>query len=182
MQIDEGLDTGPVYLCEKTSIAAEETVAQLSERLSTIGSELMIRTLQGIVAGALQPTPQDHSRASLAPILRKEDGYVDWMQPAQKIHNRVRAFNPWPGAVTQFRGVSCRILKSNPGEPTSGIVASGAIVVTKSSVAVVCGDGNLLELEEVQFPGRKPVSGKDFANGMRIRAGDCFERVGGTPS
>jgi len=176
MQIDAGLDTGPVYLCEKTPINPDETVLQLTERLSVLGSHLVIRTLAGIVSGTLQATPQDPGLATHAPILRKEDGYIDWHAPAQTIHNRVRAFNPWPGAVTQFRGVPCRILKSKPGQPVVGAIVPGAILLTKGSVSVVCGDGMALNLVEVQLPGRKPVSGGDFANGMRIQSGEVFER------
>jgi methionyl-tRNA formyltransferase len=181
MQIDEGLDTGPVYLCEKTAVQAEETIPQLSERLAGLGAELTVRTLSGIVSGSLHGTPQDHSRASLAPILRKEDGYVDWRWPAETIHNRVRAFNPWPGTVTQFRGSICRILKSKVGrllefgKPPGSIIASRASSAPKGLVTVACGDGVGLELIEVQLPGKKPVSGSDFANGMRIQPGDCFE-------
>jgi methionyl-tRNA formyltransferase len=176
MQIDEGLDTGPVYFCEKTTIHAEETIPQLSERLADLGAELMIRTLSGLVSGSLHATPQDQSRASLAPILRKEDGYIDWRWPAQTVHNRVRAFNPWPGTVTQFRGGICRILKSKVGRLLEVAESPGSITASKGLVTVSCGDGVGLELIEVQLPGRKPVSGSDFANGMRIQAGDCFER------
>jgi len=182
MQIDEGLDTGPVYLCEKTIIQAEETIQQLSERLADLGSDLVIRTLSGMVSGSLEPMSQDHSRASLAPILRKEDGYIDWHWSAQTIHNRVRAFNPWPGTVTRFRGVTCRILKSKVGQSSEAAESPGSIAAARGLVTVACGDGVRLELIEVQLPGRKPVSGSDFANGMRIKAGDCFEREGGEQS
>jgi len=182
MQIDEGLDTGPVYLCEKTAILADETVQQLSERLAIVGGDLVIRTLSGIVSGSLKAEPQDHSRASLAPILRKEDGYIDWNRPAQFIHNRIRAFNPWPGTVTHFRGGVCRILKSRVGHLVEGARPPGSIIAAKGQLAAVCGDGIRLELIEVQLPGRKPVSGGDFANGMRIQAGDSFDREDGQPS
>ena len=182
MQIDEGLDTGPVYLCEKTSIPLEETVLQLSERLAILGSELMTRTLSGLVSGSLHATPQDHSQASLAPILRKEDGFIDWRWPAQTVHNRIRAFNPWPGTVTQFRGGFCRVLKSKVGRPLEVAKSPGSITTPKGPVTVACGDGIGLELIEVQLPGKKPVSGSDFANGMRIQAGDCFEQEVRQPS
>jgi methionyl-tRNA formyltransferase len=182
MQIDEGLDTGPVYLCEKTPIEADETVQQLSERLSKLGSDLVVRTLHGIVSGILQAAPQDNSKASVAPILQKSDGYIDWQESAQTIHNRVRAFNPWPGAVTRFRGGSFRILRSRVGPqmaaPASR-VAPGTIAAARGCVAIVCGDGANLELIEVQLPGRKPVSGSDFANGMRIQPGESLEREDG---
>ena len=174
MQIDEGLDTGPVYLCEKTAIPAEETIPELTGRLAHLGADLLIRTIEGIVSGSLHARPQDHSMATLAPILRKEDGCIDWHSPAQSIHNRVRAFNPWPGTVTQFRGGTCRVLKSKVLGPVEQGVAPGKIAASKGSVSVACGDGVLLELIEVQLPGKKPVSGSDFANGMRIQPGESF--------
>jgi len=176
MQIDEGLDTGPVYLCEKTTIQAEETIQQLSERLALLGSELVSRTLDGILSGSLQAKPQDHSCASLAPILRKEDGFIDWSWPAQAIHNRIRAFNPWPGTMTRFRGNACRILKSRVGESTDDAASPGTITAIKGQVTVTCGDRVRLQIIEVQLPGKKPVSGGDFANGMRVQSGEGFDR------
>jgi methionyl-tRNA formyltransferase len=175
MQIDEGLDTGPVYLCERTTIEPDETVAELSARLSQLGSDLMVRTLAGIASGSLRAMPQDHSRASLAPIIQKTDGLIDWKADARTIHNRIRAFNPWPGSWTRFRGVACRILKSRVGQPVEGKAPPGKISVMKGAVSVDCGDGVQLELIEVQFPSRKPVSGSDFANGMRVKTGDMFQ-------
>jgi methionyl-tRNA formyltransferase len=176
MQIDEGLDTGPVYLCEKTAIQTDENIHQLSERLAILGAEVLLRTLSGVVSGSLRSTPQDHSRASLAPMLRKEDGFIDWRWSAQTVHNRVRAFNPWPGTVTQFRGSICRILKSKVGRTLEASKIPGSITASKGLVTVACGDGVALELTEVQLPGKKAVSGSDFANGMHIQAGDCFEQ------
>jgi len=176
MRIDEGLDTGPVYLCEKTTIQNDESLQQLSERLSTIGAALMSRTISGVVAGSLQAIPQDHVRASLAPILRREDGYLDWNWNARVIHSRIRAFNPWPGTVTRFRGSICRILKARVSQDVNLAEAPGSITATRGVVTVACGAGSRLELLEVQLPGKKPVSGSDFANGMRIQSGDCFDR------
>src|SRR5215471_9252288 len=160
MQIDEGLDSGPVYLCEKTAIDSEESVSELSVRLATIGSELVVRTIKGIADGSLKAKPQDHALASFARMLGKQDGYVDWSNPARKIHNHVRAFNPWPGAIAGFRGADCRILKSRVGQ-TSGSNTPGTITVTKGKIEVSCGDGLLLELMEVQLPGKKPIAGRD---------------------
>lgn len=174
MQIDEGLDTGPVFLSEKTAIQPEETVQQLSERLSTIGSELVIRTLEGLAAGNLHATPQDNDRASLAPVLRKQDGDIHWDAPAAAIHHRVRAFHPWPGSTTRFRGEVLRILKSKVKDAVGPVTSQvpGTITVAKGSVSVMCGDGGQLELAEVQLPSRKPVRGSDFANGMRVQSGE----------
>ena len=178
MQLDEGLDTGPVYACEKTPIDPDENVEQLSARLADLGCGLMKRTLAGLVAGTLRPTPQDHARATLAPILKKEDGNIDWRLQARTIHNRVRAFNPWPGTRTQFRDQVCRILKTRlkDGVPASGGIPGTLITGVKAEkfLAVVCGDGAWLELLEVQLPNRKPQTGIDFVNGLRVAAGEIL--------
>ncbi len=177
MQIDEGLDTGPVYLSERAAIGAEDTVQELSQRLAGIGSGLVIRTIEGIACGTLQPTPQDNDRATYAPVLKKQDGQIDWREPAHVIHNKIRAFNPWPGSVTRFRGALCKILKSKPGA-AAPLVDPGSIVLSRQSLSVVCGDAVLLELLEVQPENRKPIPATAFANGARITAGDKFEQVG----
>jgi methionyl-tRNA formyltransferase len=182
MQIDEGLDTGPVYLCETVSIDPGESVQQLSDRLAQVGSGLVQRTLSGLINGTLSPTPQDHTRATHAPMLKKQDGYIDWRLPARTIHNRIRAFQPWPGAVTQFRDEVCKILKSRPGvaaSPASSGVP-GTIVASpsgKGSFAVLCGDGMPLDLLELQLPGRKPWPAPAFWNNVSVAAGEKFHSV-----
>jgi methionyl-tRNA formyltransferase len=174
MRLDEGLDTGPVYACEKTPIDPDESIQRLSSRLADLGSDLMIRTIEGILAATLQPVPQDHARATFAPILTKEDGVVDWRRPANAIHNRIRAFNPWPGTRTQFRGETCKVLRSrvraDMSRDTPGTLVCG--VTGERFLAVVCGDGVLLELLELQLPNRKSQSGMDFVNGLRVVAGE----------
>jgi methionyl-tRNA formyltransferase len=177
MRLDEGLDTGPVYACEKTPIDPDESVQELSARLATLGTGLMKRTIAGIAAGTLQPVPQDHARATLAPILTKEDGTVDWNLPARTIHNRIRAFHPWPGTRTMFRDAVCRIVKSRLRENGTEAGQPGTILVsgrTHRFIAVVCGDSKLLELLEVQFPNRRPQTGMDFVNGFRVAPGEKF--------
>ncbi len=176
IQLDEGLDTGPVFLCEETPIGPEETVQPVYDRLGVIGAGVMLNTVQGILSGTLEPRPQDNSGASLAPILTKEHGFIDWKMPAADIHNRIRAFNPWPGMVTRFRGGTCKILASKVGGVHPNPEA-GMLVSAKRSLAVVCGDSALLEILLIQPENRKPVSGPDFANGARIRAGEKFEPV-----
>jgi len=175
MKMDEGLDTGPVLLCEKTSVQPDESVQHLYDRLATIGAGLMERTVQGLVDGTLHARPQDDSHASLAPILKREHGYIDWTMPANAVHNRVRAFNPWPGTITRFRGGICKILKTRLGGQHSA--AAGTIVSSKSAVAVVCGDGALLEIESIQPENRRAISGADFGRGARIQAGEKFEAL-----
>src|SRR5262249_51839422 len=163
--LDEGLDTGPVYRREDTTIGPDETVSELYDRLAVLGAPLMLGTIEGIINGTLKPAPQDHCQATLAPILKKEDGFLDWNRAATEIHNRVRAFNPWPGTIARFRGAVCKILKtrlptvSAVGE--SGSTMSGSIQVSKGSLRVVCGGGTLLEVLSIQPENRKTVSGTD---------------------
>ena len=175
MQLDEGLDTGPVYLCGETPIEPGETAPVLYDRLACMGGELMLETVQGIVHGRLQPKPQDDSKATYAPILKKEHGYIDWSMPAVAIHNRVRAFNPWPGTVTMFRGRTCKILKTAVRESLATLPqGAGEIILTKHSLMVTCGKGTILDILTIQPENRKPVSGWDFANGARIRPDEKF--------
>ena len=174
MQIDQGLDTGPVLLCEKTAVGPDETAEQLYDRLSVLGGDLMAKTVQRVLDGTLQAQPQDNSQASLAPMLKKEHGFVDWTMPALKIHNRVRAFNPWPGTVTRFRGAVCKVLQTKAGDSHAGL-KPGTIVASRRSLAAVCGDSALLEILSIQPENRKPVSGVDFANGARIQPDEKFE-------
>jgi methionyl-tRNA formyltransferase len=146
-----------------------------------MGSELVLRTVKGIVEGSLTATPQNDSEATVAPILKKSDAYIDWTKPAASIHNRIRAFQPWPGSVTRFRGVVCKILRSrfeSVALSTHAGSSPGTIVASRQSLAVVCGDGTLLELLELQPENRKPVSGIAFANGAHITSGEKFETMG----
>ena len=175
MQLDEGLDTGPVYLCEQTGIAPEETVTRLYDRLADLGAKVLIETVEGVAKGTLNPVPQNHAEATLAPILKKEDGYIDWRMRAEQIHNRVRAFNPWPGTVTKFRGKVCKILKTAVRDTAQ--LTAGSIAASKTSLAVACGDGVLLEILSIQPEGRKAVSGTDFANGARMQPDEKFESL-----
>lgn len=175
MQIDEGLDTGPVYLCEQTAIGPDENAIELSNRLARVGSRLIARTIVGIRDGTLQPEPQDHALATSAPLLEKHHGFVDWKAPAASIHNKVRAFIPWPCATTRFRGIATKILRSRLTDEAMADVEAGTILLLKNRTAVCCGDSRLIELVTVQPESRKPVSGWDFANGARIETGERFQ-------
>jgi len=177
MHLDKGMDTGPVFLCEETPIDPDETVQQVYDRLAGIGADLMARTLPGIINGTLQPRPQDDSRATLAPILKKEHGFIDWKMRAGEIHNRVRAFNPWPGTVTKFRNTTCKILKTHPGDQQMAARDPGLIVISGRSLSVLCGDSSMLEILSIQPENRKAVSGADFANGARIQPDEKFQPV-----
>jgi len=182
MLLDEGLDTGAVFLCEDTGIGPDESTPELYDRLAAMGAPLVVKTVEGILAGTLKPKPQDESQATVAPILKKEDGFLNWTRTAKEIHNRVRAFNPWPGTTTKFRGTNCKILKAVVGarslenQPPFQ-VEPGTVVATKGRLIVMCGDGVPLEILSIQPENRKTVSGADFANGARIQAGEKFEAV-----
>jgi methionyl-tRNA formyltransferase len=180
MQVDEGLDTGPVFACVSTPIDPDESIAALSERLAALGADLLLRCLKGIVDGSLRAQAQDNTRASLAPMLTKQHGLIDWNLGARSIHDRVRAFQPWPGARAGFRGMPLRILRTRVVAAGSHSMPPGVIVLDPGpprSIGVVCGDGRVLELLEVQLPNRKPQSGLDFLNGLRVAEGEKLDRL-----
>jgi methionyl-tRNA formyltransferase len=180
MLLDEGLDTGAVFLCEETGIGPDESTPELYSRLAAIGAPLVAKTVEGILAGTLKPRPQDDSQATVAPILKKEDGFLNWTRTAKEIHNRVRAFNPWPGTMTKFRGTNCKILKTVVGAVENRPPLQfepGTVVGSKGRLIVICGDRWPLEILSIQPENRKTVSGADFANGARIQAGEKFEAV-----
>jgi methionyl-tRNA formyltransferase len=165
MQIDAGLDTGAMLLKAETEISPEETAIELGGRLATLGADLLVETLARVEAGGVVPEKQDDSQATWAPLLKKEDGRIDWTQPALAIHNRVRGLQPWPGAQTTFRGAPLHIWKSRVAE---GAAASepGTVLRTRP-LTVATGEG-ALELLEVQLEGRKRMPAADFANGQRM--------------
>ena len=176
MKIDEGLDTGPVFLCEKTDIGPNETAPDLSRRLADIGASLLVRTLDGIESGTLEPKPQIHEKATRAPQLEKKDGVIAWSETAKGIHNKVRAFLPWPSVKVRFGDIYCKVLVSKllRASASDQVRDPGTIVLRDKRLAVVCGDGALLEIVKLQPDNRKPVSGGDFANGMHIETGAKF--------
>lgn len=165
MQINAGLDTGDILLARETEIGPDETAIELGERLSVMGAELLIETLDGLFRNVIRPRKQDDALASLAPILKKQDGEIDWKQPAAAIHNRVRGLLPWPGAHTRFRGQLLHIWRARMA-PQGTPPAPGRVVA--------CGDGRMLELLEVQLEGRKRMSAEAFANGQRITNNDIL--------
>jgi methionyl-tRNA formyltransferase len=172
MQIDEGLDTGPILLSRSTVIGPEETAADLEPRLAALGAEALVETLQGLQEGRLHPVPQDASQATHAPILRKEDGRVAWDRPASEVASRIRGFFPWPGAQASLQGRGLRILKARPEQ---GAGAAGTVLeVERRGVVVACGTG-ALRLLEVQPESRRAMDAYSFAAGARLRTGDRFD-------
>jgi len=165
MKIDAGLDTGDMLRKAETNIGPEETAPELSDRLAEMGAELLIETLEMVGRGQIVPEPQDDSSATLAPILKKEDGVIDWSATASTIHNRLRGFTPWPGATTTFRGAGLKVVAARVA---SAELAPGQLAFVGRRLLAGCGGGTALELVEVQPEGRKRVSGESFANGARL--------------
>jgi methionyl-tRNA formyltransferase len=178
MRIDAGLDTGDMLLKAETAIGADENALELGERLAAMGADLLVETLAGLRASTIVPEKQDDAKATLAPLLKKEDGAIDWREPASAIHNRVRGLQPWPGARTVFRGGPLQIWKSRAIGVTladQGVrptLLAGQVVTVKPLI-VACGEG-WLELLEVQLEGRKRISAADFANGQRLTENDIL--------
>ena len=181
MRIDAGMDTGDMLLRCEIEIGAKETAPELAARLSQSGAPLMAETLRGLAAGTIAAKAQNQANASYAPMLKKEDGRIDWNRPAMEIFNRMRGFAPWPGAYTTFRGQSCQVW----GEPVSkevgaGLaggavgVAPGTLFGDENELFVWCGDTTVLCVRVVQVEGRKPVKASDFANGARLKSGERF--------
>jgi methionyl-tRNA formyltransferase len=163
MRIDAGLDTGDMLLKAETPVDPEENAVELGSRLAVMGADLLVETLARL--DSITPEKQDASQATYAPIIKKEDGLIDWNQPAGAIHNRIRGLQPWPGAFTTFRGHTLHIWKSALTVETAS-AAPGAVIGAKP-LWIAC-RGSALELREVQMEGRKRMSAADFANGQRL--------------
>jgi methionyl-tRNA formyltransferase len=171
MRIDRGMDTGDVLLQKAVEIGEEETSVQLGDRLAVLGADLLAETLDRLEAGKVRPRPQDARLSSYAPMLKKSDGEIDWSQSSRQIFNRVRGFNPWPGAYTRRSRSLLRILSARPITPTLRKQAAGSLWRWNSKRALVaCGEG-WLELLEVQPENQRRVSASDFLNGLRLQPG-----------
>lgn len=175
MQIDAGMDSGPTLLRAEVEIGPHETAPELAERLSGIGAELMIKTLLQLDRSEITPQPQNHEAATYAPMLKKEDGRINWSLPAQHIYNRLRGFAPWPGAYTTFRGQTCH-LWGVPVEhvATTGQFAPGEIIESPAKIIAACSERTFLRIDFVQLEGRKRIPAEEFARGAHLRSGDRF--------
>lgn len=171
MRLDEGLDTGCMLLQSKLPILPDQTSLDLFRLLSQQGARLMVETLAGLEAGSIAPTKQDESLATLAPILKREDGEIDFYRSSQKIFDRWRGFQPWPGAYTKLHGkklVLSRILVAHRSERTS---EPAEILVEHGRWFAACGEGTWLEVLEVQLEGKKRMLAADFLRGHALESG-----------
>lgn len=168
MRINAGLDTGDVLLQREVPVQPEDTSETLGPRLAAIGADLMVETLRGLQAGTINPRPQDHAQATLAPILQKEDGRMDFSLSAQEICNRLRGFQPWPGAFASFRGKALNVWQAQPIERQ---VAAGELLVETNRLIVGCSH-SALDLLQVQPEGKKRMPANAFIQGYRPQNGE----------
>jgi len=175
LQVDAGMDTGAILLQQRLEIGPEETAPQLAARLAEAGAPLIINSIIGLDQRSLTPHPQDSALACRAPLLKKDDGRVDWRLSAAQIYNRLRGLDPWPGAFTYFRGHSCRICGAPAHIPIEvQSHSSGTILSSGNLLLVVCGENTLFELTELQLEGRKRVSASEFQRGAHLTQGESF--------
>jgi len=188
MFIEPSLDTGPILLQRATNIGQTETEPELMRRLAEIGAEALSETLASL--DEITPKPQDDSLATFAPILKKEDGLIDWRMPAAAIERRIRGLQPWPNAYTTYNSRGLTVWKAQPlgcGDlsplwPTrrevgalQGEAQAGEILVARGDELVVqCGEGTALRMLEVQPEARKRITPRDFINGLHVKVGDRF--------
>jgi methionyl-tRNA formyltransferase len=174
MWLDEGLDTGDVLLEQKIPIGTDTTSPQLFPQLSRIGAELLIETLEGLETGRVTRKPQDHSKATLAPILTREDGRLELeSRTAQEVYNRWRGFYPWPGAHATFRGKRFLVHKMHPGSANPGL-ACGQLDWSTGELLVGAAEGTAVILDEVQLEGKQSLSGINFVQGFQLRQGEIL--------
>ncbi|MCX7608751.1 MAG: methionyl-tRNA formyltransferase [Anaerolineales bacterium] len=164
MKMDAGVDTGPILAQRAIPIAPDETGGSLFEKLSRLGADLLLETLPRYVSGEIVPRPQPEEGVTYAPMLKKEDGLLDFSQPAAALERRVRAMNPWPGAYFEWRGAPLKVLRARVGEAKSP--GAGRRLTVEGRPALGCGEGILI-LEEVQPAGKRPMPGKAFLAGAR---------------
>jgi methionyl-tRNA formyltransferase len=177
MKIDEGLDTGDILLKREVAIQGDDTTETLSERLGRVGADLMAETLPKLAGGEIEPQPQDPGQATFAPILKKEDGRIAWRLSAEEIGWRVRGLKPWPGAYTSFRSKNLHIWSAAPVIGQAALEHdAGTLLPERGALRVVCGQGTLLDVLELQLEGRKRLPARDFLNGVRPLSGEILGR------
>jgi methionyl-tRNA formyltransferase len=183
MQLDEGMDTGPTLLERRVAIEPDETAGELLARLGPIGAAALLEAIDGLAAGTLRAAPQDHARATHAPMLTKADGAIDFARPAAAVAARIRGVDPWPGAYAELRGQPVKLFRAR-AEPAGAAApgASGApggpgtvVAIDTAGAHVACGEGAVV-IRELQAAGRKRLTAAQFAAGRGISVGDVLGR------
>ncbi|MHB9004736.1 MAG: methionyl-tRNA formyltransferase [Coriobacteriia bacterium] len=171
MQMDAGMDTGPVLSVHRITIGSEETAGELADRLAALGATVIRQDLARAVGGQLSPLPQDESNATHAPMLAKRDGLIDWSLPVEKVHAHVRGMTPWPGAFTHTRGTTLKVHACSVHGGEADAVPGTIVLADPTCVLVACGQG-LLELVSLQVPGKKAMPAGNMVLGRTVRPGD----------
>lgn len=170
MLMDEGMDTGPMLLQERLAIMPDDTTGTLAPRLAELGGRLLVETIAQLKAGTLTPKKQDDGQATLAPLLKKEDGLIDWTMSAPSLASRVRGLSPWPGAYTFFGEERWNIWKAVPTRAATSDKPGTIVAVDKQSILVVAGEG-MLDLREIQVANSKRMSVSQFLAGHKVSPG-----------
>jgi methionyl-tRNA formyltransferase len=175
MRIDEGLDTGDILLQRELPIAPDQTAEDIFPLLAEMGAPLMVETLEKLEAGTVTPKQQDEALSTLAPILKREDGLVDFARPAMRIYNRWRGFQPWPGAYTYFKGKKLVLHRLIPMELRGEQSNPSEVRIERDRLLVDCGENSRIEIFEVQPEGKKRMPVADFLRGYQLKSGDRLE-------
>jgi methionyl-tRNA formyltransferase len=174
MQMDEGLDTGPVFAIRTTPIGPDETAGELASRLALVATDVVNRDLLPALSGAVSAAPQNESEATLAPILDKQDGLIDWARPAAVVHNHVRGMTPWPGAFTHVNGKRLKLQAARVSPfPAKGATPGSLVVADPDLVLVACTEGTL-EILRAQLEGRKALSARELVAGRTLAEGQVL--------
>jgi len=173
MRMDAGLDTGDVLKQQATTIRMSETAIELTERLAGDGAQLLSDTLADLEN--IRPLKQDETRASLAPILKREDGLIDWNFSAAEIANRVRGFQPFPTTFTSYKGKRLTLWQVHPAiEKVSGITPGTILEAGNAALTIGCGADSALNVDELQLEGKRRMSARDFLNGVKLTGGEML--------
>lgn len=171
MQMDAGLDTGNMLLQTETEIGKEENSVELMQRLSIVGADLLSETLKNL--DNLEPVPQNHDAATIAPIMKKEDGLISWMLSARQITDRVRGFQPFPTAFTFYEGKKLTVWRCQPSDAAQTLKQPGEILAAKGdNLQIFCGGDSVLQIDELQIEGKKRMATRDFLNGIKMQVGE----------
>jgi methionyl-tRNA formyltransferase len=170
MQMDEGMDTGAVFVAREVAIGPDDTAGDLAVALAACAAEVVRRDIPGAVAGTITATPQDESRATHARLLEKTDGRVRWDQPAQRVHDHVRGMSPWPGAFTTAAGKTLKVLETRIAEGDAGAPPGTVVVAKKDRIEVACAEGRVA-VRRAQLEGKKPLRAADLTSGRVLVEG-----------
>ena len=168
MHMAHDLDAGDIIAQAATPIDPDETVVALHDRLAVLGAELLVNVVEDIAAGTATRTPQEHGKATLAPMLSRALSPMDFTRPARALHDQVRGLIPWPAAVTELGGVRCKIFATTVLEETTGKVPGTVLQADKKGLKLACGEGTVLRIDQLQADGGKRMAAADYLRGHPI--------------